>query len=62
MLVTNKSFVTNDKINLALFEQKVRKAYATEIKKLLSKDEQSGKSGLRILDDALIGFIDRNES
>ena len=62
MLVSNKSFVTNDKINLALFEQKVRKAYSTEIKKLLAKDEETGKSGLRILDDALIAYIESNES
>ena len=62
ILGTNKDFITCNRINLAKFEQCGRKAYSNEVKKLMAKDEQTGKQGVRLLDDALIAYIEKNES
>jgi len=53
-----KTFLSPTKINLAGFEAAVKVPYAAEIRKLVERNE-NGKSGIRILDDSLVAFIEQ---
>lgn len=39
---------------------KVRQAFKEEVDKLAAKDELSGKSGTRLLEEQLVGVINEN--
>ena len=53
--------IGENSINLACFEQDARKPYFAHVSKLLEKNEQ-GKSGIRLLEEQLVNYIDQGQS
>ena len=49
--------ISNNSINLACFEQDARRPYQAHVAKLFEKNQQ-GKSGIRLMEEALVTYID----
>ena len=54
-------FISDSRINLAKVQSDVQIPYQKEVQKLMVKDK-NGKTGIRVLDDYLIGIIDANQT